>query len=162
MAAISTTPPAQSETDDRPVEAIDYAALNAAYGSLLVTLVLAARQRGRHEVEPIAGRELLPLGLATFALAKLVVHEKIESWVRQPFVTRTAEGERHPRGHGLRYAVGELLTCTRCVGGWSALALVGLRVTSPPASRVVTGVLCASAINDFAQASFRWLCNRAG
>jgi hypothetical protein len=161
MPASSTTPPAQSETDDRPVEAIDYAALNAAYGSLLVTLVLAARQRGRHDVEPITGGELLPLGLATFALAKLVVHEKVESWVRQPFVARTAEGERHPRGHGLRYAVGELLTCTRCVGGWSALAMVGLRVTSPPASRVVTGVLCASAINDFAQAGFRWLCNRA-
>ena len=160
MGAISTSPPQQSETDDRPVEAIDYAALNAAYGSLLLTLVLAARQR-RHEVEPIAGRELLPLGLATFALAKLVVHEKVESWVRQPFVARTAEGERHPRGQGLRYAVGELLTCTRCVGGWSALALVGLRVSSPPASRVVTGVLCASAINDFAQAGFQWLCNRA-
>src|SRR3954465_6796864 len=107
MAAISTTSPEQSETDDRPVEAIDYAALNAAYGSLLVTLVLAARQRGRNDVEPIAGGELLPLGLATFALAKLVVHEKIESWVRQPFVARTAEGELHPRGHGLRYAVGE-------------------------------------------------------
>jgi hypothetical protein len=162
MAAISTTSPEQSETDDRPVEAIDYAALNAAYGSLLITLVLAARQRRRREVEPIAGRELLPLGLATFTLAKLVVHEKIESWVRQPFVARTAEGELHPRGERLRYAMGELLTCTRCVGGWSALALVGLRVTSPPASRVVTGVLCASAINDFAQAGFRWLCNRAG
>jgi len=143
------------------VEAVDYAALNAAYGSLLLTLVLAARQRRRHEVEPIAGRELLPLGLATFALAKLVVHEKVESWVRQPFVARTADGGLHPRGQGLRYAMGELLTCTRCVGSWSALALVGLRVSSPPASRVLTGVLCASAINDFAQAGFRWLCNRA-
>jgi hypothetical protein len=161
MAAISTSVPAQSETDDRPVAAIDYAALNAAYGSLLLTLVLAARQRSRDEVEPIAGRELAPLGLATFALAKLVVHEKVEAWVREPFVARTPEGDRRPRGSGLRYAMGELLTCTRCVGGWSALALVGLRVTSPPASRVVTGVLCASAINDFAQAGFRWLCNRA-
>ena len=144
------------------MEAVDYAALNAAYGSLLLTLVLAARQRRRHEVEPIAGRELLPLGLATFALAKLVVHEKVESWVRQPFVARTPDGGLHPRGQGLRYAMGELLTCTRCVGSWSALALVGLRVSSPPASRVLTGVLCASAINDFAQAGFRWLCNRAG
>jgi hypothetical protein len=57
--------------------------------------------------------------------------------------------------------MGELLTCTRCVGGWSALALVGLRVSSPSAARVVTSVLCASAINDFLQAGFRALCDRA-
>jgi hypothetical protein len=161
MVTVSTSVAERSETDDRPVEALDYAALNAAYGSLLLTLVLAARQRRREEVEPVAGRELLPLGLATFALSKLVVHERVVAWVRQPFVARTPGGERRPRGRGMRYAMGELLTCTRCVGGWSALALVGLRVTSPPASRIVTGVLCASAINDFAQAGFRWLCHRA-
>jgi hypothetical protein len=156
-----TPQPEQRETDDRPVEPADYAVLNAAYGSLLVTLALAARQRRRPEIEPIAGRELVPLGLASFALSKLVVHEKVVAWARQPFVASTPSGERRPRGTRLRYAVGELLTCTRCVGGWSALALVGLRVSSPPAGRVLTAVLAASAINDFAQAGFRALCNRA-
>ena len=37
-------------------------------------------------------------------------------------------GERRPRGRGLRRAVGELVTCTRCVGAWSALGIVGLRL----------------------------------
>ena len=34
-----------------------------------------------------------------------------------PFVEETAEHKR-PRGSGLRYAVGELFTCTRCMGAW--------------------------------------------
>jgi Protein of unknown function (DUF1360) len=161
MATAATPPLEQLETDDRPVEAADYAVINAAYGSLLITLALAAHQRRRPQLDPIAGRELASLGLATFALSKLVVHERVVAWVRQPFVARAPGGERRPRGTRLRYAMGELLTCTRCVGGWSALALVGLRVSSPSAARVVTSVLCASAINDFLQAGFRALCDRA-
>ena len=72
--------------------------------------------------------------------------------------TRTAGA---PKGTGLRYAVGELLTCTRCVGVWSALGLTALRVTRPREARVVNAVLGASAINDVAQAGFTWLCSRA-
>jgi hypothetical protein len=80
--------------------------------------------------------------------------------VREPFVEEHPEGRR-PKGSGLRYAVGELLTCTRCVGVWSALGLTALRVTRPREARVVTTVLGASAINDVAQAGFTWLCARA-
>jgi hypothetical protein len=57
--------------------------------------------------------------------------------------------------------VGELLTCTRCVGAWSALGVVGLRMASPATGRTVANVLAASAANDFLHAGFRWLCNRA-
>ncbi len=69
----------------------------------------------------------MPLSAATFALSKLVVQEKVETWVRQPFLEERADGKR-PRGRRLRYAVGELLNCTRCMGAWSALGLVALRV----------------------------------
>ena len=71
--------------------------------------------------------------------------------MREPFVEERPDGERRPRGHGMRYAVGELLTCTRCVGSWSALGLVALRVTRPREARVVSAVLAASAVNDFAR-----------
>ena len=61
----------------------------------------------------------------------------------------------------MRHAIGELLTCTRCVGAWSALGLVGLRLTSPATGRVVNDVLAVSALNDWLQATFRLLCAKA-
>jgi hypothetical protein len=141
-----------------PTEPADYAAITAAYGALVGALVLAARSGRR--AEPVGPREVLPLGAATFALSKAIAHEKVETWLREPFLEEPASGGRRPKGHGLRYAVGELMSCTRCVGAWSALALVGLRATSPPAGRTVTTILAASAVNDFLQAGFALLCAR--
>ncbi|HYF27078.1 MAG TPA: DUF1360 domain-containing protein [Baekduia sp.] len=141
-----------------PTHPTDYAALSAGYGALLGAVLVASRDKGR---EPVRGAELPALGLATFALAKLVAKEKVESWVREPFVEETEDGDRRPKGEGLRYAVGELLTCTRCVGGWSALGIVGLRAMRPREARVVTSVLAASAINDWLQAGFTRLCAQA-
>jgi hypothetical protein len=141
---------------ETPTEPAHYAALSLAYGSLLAGLAASARHR-----EPIPARELAPLAAATFALSKLVVREKVETWVREPFVEERPGGDRQPRGEGLRYAVGELLTCTRCMGAWSALGLVGLRVHSPAAGRAVTSVLAASAGNDFLHAGFQWACSKS-
>jgi hypothetical protein len=141
--------------DETPTEPSDYATLSLTYGLLLGTLASSARDR-----EPVEPRELVPLAAATFALSKLIVREKAETWIRRPFVEEARE-EKRPRGRGLRYAIGELLTCTRCTGAWSALALVGLRLHAPRAGRTVTTVLAASAGNDLAQAAFTWLCARA-
>jgi Protein of unknown function (DUF1360) len=136
-----------------PTEVVDYAALSALYGALLAATAASARKR-----EPVPTVELPTLAAASFALAKLVVHEKVESWIRAPFVDQTADGGRRPKGRRLRYAVGELLSCTRCTGAWSALALFGLRLHSPAAGRAVAAVLAASAGNDVLQAGFSWLC----
>jgi hypothetical protein len=43
------------------------------------------------------------------------------------------------------------------VGAWSALGVVGLRLASPRAGRVVATVLATSAVNDFLQAGFAWI-----
>jgi hypothetical protein len=142
--------------DQTPTEPVDYAVLNAAYGSLLATLIVAVRA-SKLEREPIAPAEWLPLAAATFALSKLVVNEKVVTWARAPFVAETSEGRR-PRGRRLRYAVGELLSCTRCVGAWAGLGVVGLRLASPPAGRTVAAVLAASAGNDVLQSAYAWLC----
>ncbi len=140
---------------DTPTKPVDYAALSAGYGALLGALVLGARELpgGRGDLRG----EIPALGLAAFALSKLIAKEKVESWVREPFVEETPQGRR-PKGTRLRYAVGELLTCTRCVGAWSSLGLVGLRVTRPREARVVTAVLATSALNDFLQTGFNWVC----
>ena len=146
-----------SATETPPVSATDYAALSAGWGALLGAVLVAARDKGD---EPVRSTEVLPLGLAAFALSKLVAKEKVDAWVREPFVEEHPEGRR-PKGTGVRYAVGEMLSCTRCVGVWSALGLTALRVTRPREARVVNAVLGASAINDVAQAGFTWLCSRA-
>jgi uncharacterized protein DUF1360 len=141
--------------EETPTARSDYALLSATYLGLLGTL--AATQQTRRRGDLIAPGEIVPLAAATFAMSKLVVHEKVETWMRAPFVDERPDGRR-PKGRRLRYAIGELLTCTRCTGAWSALALVGLRIHAPQASRVVTTVLAASAGNDFAQSAFSLLC----
>jgi Protein of unknown function (DUF1360) len=135
-----------------PTEATDYAALTTLYGALLGTVAVTARGR-----EPVPRAEVPVLAAATFALSKLIVHEKVETWIRQPFVEERGDRKR-PKGRRLRYAVGELLTCTRCTGAWSALGLVALRLHSPGAGRTVATVLAASAGSDMLQAAFSWLC----
>ena len=134
-----------------PTETTDYAVLSGLYGVLLGATAASARGR-----EAVPREELPLLAAATFALSKLIVHEKVETWIRRPFVDE--ERGRRPKGRRLRYAVGELLTCTRCTGAWSALALVGLRLHAPATGRTVTTVLAASAGNDLLQAAFSWLC----
>jgi uncharacterized protein DUF1360 len=137
----------------------DYAAINAVYAALAAGLLYATRERAADD--PIAVRELVPLSAATFALSKVIAREKVGTWVREPFVDQDGHPPE-PTGRGLRRAVGELVTCTRCVGAWSALGVVGLRVASPTTGRTVANVLAASAANDFLQAGFRWLCHRSG
>jgi Protein of unknown function (DUF1360) len=141
--------------DQTPTVAADYALLSALYGTLLAGVAYSARDR-----EAIPRAELVPLSAATFALSKLVVHEKVDTWLRQPFLEESADGTR-PRGRRLRYAVGELLDCTRCMGAWSALGLVALRLHSPAAGRIATSVLAASAGNDALQTAYSLLCARA-
>ena len=147
--------PHAPERDEQPAEPVDYAAINAVYGALMTAVVLTTRERAREE--PISGRELIPIAAATFALSKVIAREKIGTWVREPFVDDPA-GARKPRGRRLQRAVGELVTCTRCVGAWSALGIVGLRLASPDSGRVVTSVLAASAANDWMQSGFKLLC----
>ena len=136
------------------VEPEDYAALNAVYASLLAGLVIALGDRA--ERDPVRPVELVPLGAATFAVAKVVAREKIGTWVREPFVEDAVHGGQ-PRGRRIQRALGELVTCSRCVGAWSALGVVGLRLASPRAGRVVAAVLATSAVNDFMQAGFAWV-----
>ncbi len=91
------------------------------------------------------------------------MHEKVESWFRRPFVDEEPGGSR-PKGRRLRYAIGKLMSCTRCTrctGAWCALGVVALRLRAPSAARTLTTVLAASAGNDFLHTGYAWLCARA-
>lgn len=139
-------------------EPVDYAAINLVYAGLFAGVIYLTRERARED--PIALHELVPMSAATFALAKVIAKEKVGTWVREPFVEHE-DGVPKPEGRRLQRAIGELVTCTRCIGAWSALGVVGLRLASPQAGRNVSNVLAASAANDWLQAGFKALCSRA-
>jgi hypothetical protein len=155
MATEPATFPHAVEADEHSTEPVDYAKINAVYGVLMTAVVLSTREGASND--PISGRELIPIAAATFALSKVIAREKIGTWMRDPFVDDPS-GERRPSGRRLRRAVGELVTCTRCVGAWSALGIVGLRLAAPGSGRTVTNVLAASAANDWMQSGFKLLC----
>ncbi len=139
----------------------DYAALEAVFAGGMVGLAVLTMRREQDGTPAIPLSELPILALATFTLADVLAKERISTWIREPFVVEDADHKPvHPEGSGLRYAFGELLTCTRCVGTWSALALVALRTASPPAGRATARVLALAGVNDLTQSVFRLLAER--
>ena len=57
--------------------------------------------------------------------------------------------------------MGELVTCSRCVGTWVAAGLASSQMVAPRFGRALTWTLGAAAANDFLQASFNALCAKA-
>ena len=146
------------ELSQKPADAHDYATINVVWAGMLTALLGATARGGKPG--PSAS-ELPVLGLATFTLTKAVAKEKVGVWAREPLVEPGEDGDRHPRGRGLRYVLGELVTCPRCLGTWSSLGLVGLQVVRPREGRIVARILATAAINDVLQTSFTLLCAKA-
>lgn len=146
--------------EETPTARSDYALLSLTYLGLLGAVGESSRRRGDAAVT-LESSELVPLSMAAFVMSKMIVHEKVETWMRAPFVDEQPDGERQPKGRRLRYAVGELLTCTRCMGAWAALGLVGARTVAPSQARLVTSVLAVSAGSDFLHSAFTLICRRA-
>jgi hypothetical protein len=95
------------------------------------------------------------LGAASFKVARTLSRDKVASVVRDPFVEGDAyDGPERPTGDGLQRAVGELVTCTRCVGTWAAAGLATTQILAPRFGRLLTWSLGAAAANDFLQAAF--------
>ena len=153
--------PGAASTPQSPTDPADYALLEAVFLAGMAGLVALTRRRERDGRPAIPRRDLPVLGVATFALADVLAKEKVSTWLREPFVREDAQHKPvAPEGDGLRHAIGELLTCTRCVGTWSALALVGLRTASPSAGRAAANVLALAGVNDLMQSGFRLLAER--
>jgi hypothetical protein len=103
------------------------------------------------------------LSAATFKASRTVSRERVASFVRQPFVEGEADrGEdERPAGEGFQRTIGELVTCPRCIGTWSAAALASTQMLTPRFGRALTWTLAAGAANDFLQAGFTALCAKA-
>jgi hypothetical protein len=103
------------------------------------------------------GLDLVVLAAATFKAARTLSRDQVASVIRQPFVRgdayRGEDEEPLPTG-GIEQAMGELVTCTRCVGTWAAAGLATTQVVAPRFGRLLTWSLGAAAANDFLQAGF--------
>lgn len=137
-----------------------YGVVVGVFGAALGTVSLLERRLGR-SATPVTPLDAVLLAGATFKAARVVSRERVGSVVRAPFVEERAGGEARPSGTGLRRALGELVTCSRCAGTWAALGLVSSRVVAPRFGRLLTTTLAAGAANDFLQAGFVALCARA-
>jgi hypothetical protein len=101
------------------------------------------------------------LAAASFKAARTLARDRVASVVREPFVEGVAGGgDERPAGDGVRRAVGELITCTRCVGTWTAAGLATTQILAPRFGRLLTWSLGAAAANDFLQAAFVALTDR--
>jgi hypothetical protein len=100
--------------------------------------------------------DLAILGLATFKAARTISRDQVTSFLREPFVEEEAhDGAEEPVHTGdMRQAIGELVTCSRCVGTWVAGGLTATEVLAPRFGRILTWTLAAAGANDFLQASF--------
>ena len=65
----------------------------------------------------------------------------------------------------MRQAVGELVTCSRCIGTWLAAGLAATEILAPRTGRILTWSLAVGGLNDWLQAGFALLtggANRVG
>ena len=107
--------------------------------------------------------DLAVLGLATFKAARTIARDDVTSFIREPFVEGEArEGAESPIETGdLRQAVGELVTCSRCVGTWVAAGLGTTQILAPRFGRILTWSLAAAGANDWLQAGFSALTSKS-
>ena len=126
-----------------------------------VSGLAALRNRPNHEISPT---DLALLGLATFKASRTVSRDKVTSFVREPFVEGEAydgEDEKPTHDTEMKQALGELVTCTRCIGTWLGAGLASMQILTPRTGRLLTTVLAAGALNDFLLAGFSTLTAKA-
>ena len=143
-----------------PYEA--YAAIAASFAGLLAAAGAVSRLLDR-DPQCQTPLDFAILALASFKAARTLAHDRVSAPVRAPFVEGEADAEDEVpvRTGDLQQAIGELVTCTRCVGTWAAAGLASTQIVAPRFGRLLTWSLGAAAANDFLQAGFTALTGKA-
>ena len=140
-----------------------------AYAGIMATFVgglgaagIVARALGRDPRDHDA-LDLAVLAVATFKASRTISRDEVTSFLRDPFVEGHAkEGGEEPLETGdARQAIGELVTCSRCIGTWVAAGLSASQILAPRFGRLLTWTLATAGANDFLQASFAALTNKS-
>lgn len=148
------------EQERPPYEA--YAAIAVSFAGLLATAGALSRLLGR-DPQCQTSLDFAILALASFKAARTLTHDRVSAPMRAPFVEGEADAhdEVPLSTGGMQQAIGELVTCTRCVGTWAAAGLASTQIVAPRFGRLLTWSLGAAAANDFLQAGFTALKEKA-
>ena len=143
-----------------PYEA--YAAIMGAFAGGLAAAGVLSRLLDR-DPQCQSALDLTVLAAASFKASRTLTRDGVSSFIREPFVRGHAHtGDEQPVETGdLNQAIGELVTCSRCVGTWVAAGLTTTQVLAPRVGRLLTWSLAAAGINDFLQAGFGALGSKA-
>jgi hypothetical protein len=139
-----------------------YAVITGVFAGLLAGAGAAGRLLDR-DPQCQTPLDLVVLGLASFKTARTLARDEVTSFVRQPFVRGHAHSgeDEEPVEGGMAQAIGELVTCTRCAGTWVAAGLASTQILAPRFGRLLTWSFAAAAANDFLQAAFAALAEKA-
>ena len=137
-----------------------YATFAVAFHGAMAGAVAAAKRSGRDLPEHVGASDVALIGTASFRLSRLISKQKVTAFVRAPFTELEGKGgpaelEEHPRGSGLRRAMGELLVCPYCLGLWASGAFHAGLLFAPRATRFSASVLAAMTISDFLQIAYK-------
>jgi hypothetical protein len=107
-----------------------------------------------------------PLGVATQKLSYLLSKDAVTSPLRAPFtefqgMESPSHVEEHPRGTGLRKAIGGLMVCNFCLGQWVAAFFVYGLVLAPALTRLVAAIFAVLAISDYLHQAYMAAMNKA-
>jgi len=107
--------------------------------------------------------DLVALSAASFKASRTLARDEVTSFLREPFVQGRAHAgeDEEPVEGGMHQAIGELVTCSRCVRTWAAAGLAVTQILAPRFGRLLTWSLAAAAANDFLQAGFTALAGKA-
>src|SRR3954470_10756504 len=114
----------------------------------------------RHPPRP----DFLLFVAATFKAARTIARDEVTSFLREPFVEGEAgsgHDEEPVQTGGMQQAIGELVTCSRCIGTWAAAGIATTQTVAPRFGRLLTWTLGAAGANDFLQAGFAALTHKS-
>ena len=141
--------------EERPPLAA-YATFAAVFHASMAGAMAVAKRSGRDLPERVDAGDIVLIGTASYKLSRLISTTKVTACVRAPCTELEGTGgpaelEEHPRGSGLRRAVGELLVCPYCLGLWASGGFHAGLLLAPRATRFTASVLTAMSISDFLQ-----------
>ena len=138
-----------------------YAAIVAGFAGLLATGGALGRALDR-DPQCQTALDFAVLAAASFKAARTLSHDQVTSFMREPFVRGHAHtGDEEPVEGGMEQAIGELVTCSRCIGTWCAAGLASTQILAPRVGRLLTWSLAAAGANDWLQAGFVALAHKS-